>query len=169
MNESERAERRKRWGDRVPACVVFIGLPGAGKSTYFRARFVDTHIRINGDMLRTAARERLLVDACLQGGTSFVVDKTNVSRAERARYIEAALEAGFFVHGYFFESRKDVCLERNAKRPPPERVPDVAVLGMRSRMELPSREEGFDELFFVRGVEEGTWSVELYRDGCRGS
>ncbi|MDC0744628.1 ATP-binding protein [Polyangium mundeleinium] len=161
-NEAERTERRKRWGDRVPVCVVFIGLPAAGKSTYFRARFVDTHIRINGDMLRTAARERLLVEACLQGGTSFVVDKTNVSRAERARYIDAAHEAGFLVHGYFFESRKDLCLDRNAKRPPHERVPDAAVLGMRSRMELPSREEGFDELSFVRGVE-GTWIVEAYR------
>lgn len=163
MNDTDRAERRKRWGDRVPSCIVFIGLPASGKSTFFKARFVDTHIRINGDMLRTAARERLLVQACLEGGTSFVIDKTNVSRAERATYIQAALEAGFVVHGYFFESRKDACLERNAKRAAHERVPDAAVLGMRSRLELPTRAEGFDELFFVK-LSEGKCLVEVYRE-----
>ena len=163
MNEQGPSERRKRWGDRVPSCVVLIGLPASGKSTFFRTRLVDTHVRINGDMLRTAARERLLVEACLEGGTSFVVDKTNISRAERATYIRAALDAGFFVQGYYFESRKALCLERNAKRPPHERVPEVAVLGMRSRLELPSRQEGFDELFFVRLLDLEC-VVEAYHD-----
>lgn len=163
MNELERAERRKRWGDRVPSCIVLIGLPASGKSTFFKTQFVDTHIRINGDMLRTVPRERLLVQACLEGGTSFVIDKTNVSRAERAVYVGAALEAGFIVRGYFFESRKDLCLERNAKRAEHERVPDAAVLGMRSRLELPSRAEGFDELFFVK-LSEGQCWVEGYQE-----
>jgi len=163
MSHSDRSERRKRWGSRVPSCVVFIGLPASGKSTFFRARFVDTHIRVNGDMLRTASRERLLIEACLEGGISFVVDKTNVSRAERAKYIEAALEAGFFVLGYFFESKGEACLQRNAQRGPGERVPDAAVRGMRSRLELPSLEEGFDELFFVK-ISDGDWLIEEYRD-----
>jgi len=163
MDDTERAERRKKWGDRVPVCVVFIGLPASGKSTFFKSRFVDTHIRINRDMLRTAARERLLVQACLEGGTSFVLDKTNVTRTERAAHIEAALQAGFLVRGYFFESRKDACIERNAQRADHERVPDVAILGMRSKLELPSRAEGFDELFFVR-ISEGQWLVEEYRE-----
>jgi predicted kinase len=163
MNEAERAVRRKKWGDRIPSCIVFIGLPASGKSTFFKTHFVDSHVRINGDMLRTAARERLLVQACLEGGTSFVVDKTNVSRAERSAYIHAALEAGFIVHGYFFESRKDACLDRNAKRPVHERVPDAAILGMRSRLELPSRVEGFDALYFVK-IVDGQSLVEAYQE-----
>lgn len=163
MNETERAERRKKWGDRIPSCVLFMGLPASGKSTFFKTQFVDSHIRINGDMLRTAARERLLVQACLEGGTHFVIDKTNVSRAERSVYIHAALEAGFMVHGYFFESRKNACLARNANRPLPERVPDAAILGMRSRLELPSRVEGFDALFFVK-IVDGKSLVEAYQE-----
>jgi predicted kinase len=163
MNETERAERRRRWGDRVPSCIVFIGLPASGKSTFFKSQFVDTHVRINGDMLRTPARERLLVQACLEGGTGFVIDKTNVSRAERSTYIQAALEAGFVVHGYFFESRKDACIERNRKRAAHEQVPDAAILGMRSRLELPTRAEGFDELFFVK-LSEGQCLVEVYQE-----
>ncbi|RYG54885.1 ATP-binding protein, partial [bacterium] len=27
--------------------LLFIGIPGAGKSTFFRQRFFDTHQRIN--------------------------------------------------------------------------------------------------------------------------
>lgn len=114
-------------------------------------------------MLRTAARERLLVQACLEGGTNFVIDKTNVSRAERTIYLQSALEAGFVVHGYFFESRKDACIQRNAKRAPHERVPDAAILGMRSRLELPTRAEGFDELYFVKIAEEKCL-VEVYHE-----
>lgn len=163
MNDAERAERRKKWGDRVPSCLVFIGLPAAGKSTFFKQRFVDSHIRINRDMLRTAPRERLLINACLEGGTNFVVDKTNMSRAERATYVQLALEAGFTVSAYFFESRKDACLARNAQRAPHERVPDAAILGMRSKLELPSRKEGFDELFFVK-IVDGQTIVEEYRE-----
>jgi predicted kinase len=163
MDQNERLERRKRWGDRVPSCVVFIGLPASGKSTFFKTRFVDSHVRINRDMVRTAAREGLLVDACLEGGTNFVLDKTNVLRSERRVIIESALEAGFLVHGYFFESRKDACLERNAQRADHERVPDAAILGMRSKLELPSRAEGFDELYFVK-IVEGQTVVEEYRE-----
>lgn len=46
--------------------VILIGVQGAGKSTFFKQRFVDTHIRINGDMLKTKYREKLLVEACLK-------------------------------------------------------------------------------------------------------
>jgi len=33
--------------------VIFVGLQAAGKSTFYRERFFDTHVRINLDMLRT--------------------------------------------------------------------------------------------------------------------
>lgn len=163
MDQAERIIRRKKWGERIPSCVIFIGLPASGKSTFFKTQFVDSHIRINRDMLRTAPREQLLIHACLEGGTNFVIDKTNMTRAERAAHIHAALEAGFVVHGYFFESRKDACIERNAKRPAHERVPDAAILGMRSRLELPSRSEGFDALFFVK-LAEGQCIVEEFHE-----
>jgi len=163
MDATERSERRKRWGEKTPSCVVFIGLPAAGKSTFFRAKFVDSHIRINRDMLRTPAREKLLIQACLDGGTNFVSDKTNVSRAERAALIQLALEAGFLVQGYFFESRKNACIARNANRAEQERVPDAAILGMRAELELPSKAEGFDELYFVK-IVDGQSIVEEYRE-----
>ncbi len=33
--------------------VILVGMQGSGKSTFFKQRFVDTHSRINLDMLQT--------------------------------------------------------------------------------------------------------------------
>jgi predicted kinase len=60
--------------------VIFIGIQGSGKSSFFRERFFDSHVRINLDMLRTRRREELLVSACLQGGQPFVIDNTTQYR-----------------------------------------------------------------------------------------
>jgi predicted kinase len=70
--------------------VIFIGIQAAGKSTFYFQRFADTHVRINLDMLRTRRREQILVQACLVAKQSFVVDNTNVTRADRARYVPPA-------------------------------------------------------------------------------
>ena len=40
--------------------VILIGIQGSGKSTFYRERFFDTHVRINLDMLKTRQREKLL-------------------------------------------------------------------------------------------------------------
>ena len=70
--------------------VIFVGLQGAGKSTFYRERFFDTHLRISLDLLRTRHRERRLLQFCVETGLRFVVDNTNPTRAERAVYIRAA-------------------------------------------------------------------------------
>ena len=85
--------------------VIFIGIQGSGKSTFYKERFVDTHIRINLDMLKTRHREQYLVNACIVAKQAFVVDNTNPTRADRSRYIEPAKAAGFKVIGYYFQPR----------------------------------------------------------------
>jgi predicted kinase len=72
--------------------VILIGLPGAGKSTFYRERFFATHLRINLDMLKTRHRERRFLKTCIETRQPFVVDNTNPTRADRRVYIEAAKE-----------------------------------------------------------------------------
>lgn len=143
--------------------VLFIGIPGAGKSTFYGARFGDSHVRINRDMLGTKHRQSLLLRACCEGKIAFVLDNTNVSRAEREGPIAAAKAAGLAVVGYFFESRIEACLERNAARPEGSRVPEAGVRGRRNALELPSLEEGFDQLWFVRSRTAGDFDVQPWR------
>ena len=135
--------------------VIFIGIQATGKSTFFHQRFRDSHVRINLDMLRTRHRESLLVEACLQGKQPLVIDNTNPTAEERARYIRDAKAARFLVRGYFFESRLVECIQRNRLREENRQVPEVGIKGTRSRLQLPCLEEGFDELWFVRIGPEG--------------
>jgi predicted kinase len=73
--------------------VVFSGLQGSGKSTFYRERFSDTHVRINLAMLRSRNREGILLHACLAAGQSLVIGDTNPTADQRARYV-ARLAAG---------------------------------------------------------------------------
>ena len=53
--------------------VIFVGIQASGKSTFYKERFFDTHVRLNLDMLRTRHREKLLLRACLEGKQPFVL------------------------------------------------------------------------------------------------
>jgi hypothetical protein len=118
-------------------------------------------VRLNLDMLGTRHRLKLLFRACLDGKTRVVVDNTNLLVKERAVYIEQAQAAGFRVVGYFFRSRVQESLARNALRGRP--VPDVAVKGGSAQLQLPSPLEGFDELYFV-SLNEGDFLVEPWQE-----
>ena len=113
--------------------ALFIGIQATGKSSFYLERFFRTHVRINRDMLKTRRREDLLIRACLEGKTPFVVDKMNLTRADRAAYIGLAKAAGFRISGYFFESDLAAALQRNAHRDSPERIPEGGVRGARDR------------------------------------
>jgi predicted kinase len=145
--------------------ALFIGLQASGKSTFYRERFFATHIRVNLDMLRTRHRERRFVETCLETGQPFVVDNTNPTRAERQAYIEAARRARFRVVGYYLQSVLDDCKRRNLARPSELVVPLAGLLGTYARLELPRRDEGFDELYYVRQADGGfqieAWSDEI--------
>ncbi len=130
--------------------VLFIGIPATGKSRFFKEHFVDTHVRINLDMLKTRYRENCLFNACLEGKAKFVIDNTNVTREERQRYILPAKETGFEVTGYFFQSCLDQALQQNALRSEMSRIPNLGVRSMSKKLEIPDWSEGFDRLFFVR-------------------
>ncbi|MGQ0701655.1 MAG: AAA family ATPase [Gemmatimonadales bacterium] len=145
-----------------PEAVIFCGIQGAGKTSFYRDRFFDTHVRLSLDLLGTRRREQVLVAACLDAKQSFVIDNTNVTRADRAHYVEPAHAAGFRVVCYFFPADPKAALARNLRRPGKAAVPPPAVLGTAKRLEPPSLDEGFDALYQVELVEpEGFSLVEL--------
>ncbi len=140
--------------------ILFIGIQASGKSSFYRERFANTHIRLNLDMLKTLERERLLMDACLKGRIPFVVDKMNLTREQRARYLLPARAAGFSVQGYFFPTRLADAFWRNAHRDAAEQVPEPAIQGASRQLEPPSLDEGFAQLFVVRMDGKGGFNVE---------
>lgn len=146
--------------------VIFVGLPGSGKSSFYKERFFATHVRISLDLLKTRYRERRFMELCLATEQRFVIDNTNPTRLERSKYIEAAKASRFSVAGYYFQSKVEDCLQRNAGRPEIERVPEVAIYSAAKKLELPSLSEGFERLFYVR-LENGRFVVEEWQDEIR--
>jgi predicted kinase len=144
--------------------VILMGLQGAGKSTFYQERFFATHLRISLDMLKTRTRERRFLQLCLETRLRFVVDNTNPTRAERQVYIEAAKQAGFRIIGYYFQSKVEDCQRRNAQRPLEQQVPPKGILGAAARLQIPSRDEEFDELYYVRIDEANRFVVEEWQD-----
>ncbi len=140
--------------------ILFIGIQGAGKSTFFKRYFFETHIRINLDMLRTKHREKILIEACLEAKQPFVIDKMNATVEARAKYIALAKEYKFTVVGYYFASDLAAAIRRNNHRTGKARVPENAIHSSYERLQIPTFEEGFDELFHVKNLDAKDFVVE---------
>src|SRR4051794_3047266 len=126
--------------------IVLCGVQGSGKSTFYRDRFSETHVRVSLDLLRTRTREAAFMMLCLETRQPFVVDNTNPTPAERRRYVEPARAAGFRVVGYLVEVDEVEALARNREREGARRVPAAGLVGTARRLLRPTPEEGFDEL-----------------------
>ncbi len=110
-------------------------------------------------MLKTRHRERLLLHACIETGQRFVVDNTNPTVSERRRYVEPARAAGFRAVAYFFSTAPREAILRNETRLEKAKIPIAGVLGTYKRQEVPTRSEGFVQLFRVR-AQAGRFLVE---------
>jgi predicted kinase len=139
-------------------CIILVGIQGSGKSAFFKNEFSDTHVRINRDMLKTRNREAQFFELCLTTGQRCVIDNTNPTITERARFITAAKQHGFRVIGYFFDIPVRDALARNAMRKEEQRVPIPGIYGTAKRMQPPTLNEGFDQLRRVR-LAEGRFEI----------
>ena len=140
--------------------VILVGIQASGKTTFYRERFFETHVRISRDMLRMRRREELLLRACIDGKQPFVVDNTNVLAAERARYIGPARAAGFRVVCYFFRTETRAAIARNRLRTGKAVVPIPGLLGTYKRLQEPRRDEGFDMIYSVTLTADNAYVVE---------
>ena len=94
----------------MPEAVILIGIPGAGKSTFYRERFANTHVHISLDVLKTRARERTVLQECIAAGRSFVVKveggvaryapvRVGVSEGERVELLSGIAAGDTVVRG----------------------------------------------------------------------
>lgn len=143
--------------------VIFVGLPAAGKSTFFSQRFRLTHDLVSKDLLPNVRdkneRQQRLLSQALARGRSVVVDNTNSTVADRRPLIGLAKPLGARIVGYYFEPEPRACLARNKERPDKARVPAVAIFATAKRLQPPAYSEGFDELYRVKATPELNFEV----------
>jgi len=153
--------------------VLAIGLPGSGKTTWYKRRGVTP---LSSDMLRTILFDditdqryqglvfstlRSLLRARLIAKMPWnYVDATNLSPHERRQWIKMAKSFGYEVQAVFFDVPLAVCLERNAKRD--RQVSDEVMHKMAERLRPPAFKEGFDKITVVRvkGAQAASGSGE---------
>ena len=140
--------------------IIFIGIQGAGKSSFYRQYFVDTHIRINLDMLKTRHREKIIFQACLEAKQRLVVDNTNPTIEDRSRYIQPAKAKDFRVLAYYFQSSLEECKVRNSQRPQKQVVPIAGLLSTHKKLVFPTFQEGFDDIYIVKICDYNSFTFE---------
>jgi len=141
--------------------VLAIGLPGSGKTTWYKRRGVTP---LSSDLLRSLLFDdiseqryqglvfstlRSLLRARLIAKMPWnYVDATNLSAHERKQWIKMAKSFGYEVQAVFFDVPLAVCLERNAKRD--RQVSDEVMHKMAERLKPPTFKEGFEKITVVR-------------------
>ncbi len=141
--------------------VLAIGMPGSGKTTWFRRRGVTP---LSSDLLRNILFDdveeqryqglvfstlRSLLRARLIARMPWnYVDATNLSVHERRQWIKMAKSFGYEVQAVFFDVPLQVCLERNRSRD--RMVSEDVMRKMAEKLKPPVFEEGFAKITVVR-------------------
>lgn len=141
--------------------VLAIGLPGSGKSSWFKRHNIRP---LSSDLLRELlfddAQEQRFQDLVFSNLRSMLkarliarrplnyVDATNLTPHDRHSWIKLAKDYGYDVQGVFFDVPLEVCLERNQRRS--RVVTEDVMRRMASKLKAPTFDEGFSKITVVR-------------------
>ena len=140
--------------------VLAIGLPGAGKSTWFQKQGItplaSDHLRFlladdedeQGFQAEIFRALRYLLDMRVKMGRPVsYVDATNLVVEQRQPFLEQARELDVATEAVFFDVPLDICLKRNSSRS--RRVPEDVMRAMSQSLDPPTIQEGFSRITVI--------------------
>lgn len=147
--------------------VLAIGLPGSGKSSWFKRHNIAP---LSSDLLRALLfddpQEQRFQDLVFSNLRALLkarliarrpmnyVDATNLSPHERHGWIKLAKDYGYEVQAVFFDVPVEVCMERNQRRQ--RQVPEDVMRRMAAKLRPPTFEEGLAKITVVRVKKKDT-------------
>jgi predicted kinase len=148
---------------------VLIGVPGAGKSTWYANNewlksaayvstdmFVEAYAKEQGRTYSEVFNEymptavELMAQAVVEArtaGQDIVWDQTSTTVASRARKFNMLPD--YYAIAVVFESPSRIELKRRLASRPGKEIPDVVVEGMLASFEMPTEAEGFKEIWYT--------------------
>lgn len=147
--------------------ILAVGIPASGKSTAISKLFPealvvspDKFIGYSEESPWTpqAARnawkraDALLSEVFEKESELVVFDATLLRAKKRKKYIQLALKNKYEVVALYCPIPLKISLARNSERSKFRVVPEFVIKDMESRLEVPSKEEGFKEVLIFNSV-----------------
>lgn len=131
--------------------LLLVGMPGAGKSS-FAKKCYPNYVYINQDTIGNRNDCVNIMRLNLKEGKSCIIDRTNISKKQRAYFIEAAKALDITnIKALYIDTPKETCITRIEERDshpnltsstPYDKIVEI-VEKFEKDLEIPDVQEGF--------------------------
>lgn len=131
--------------------IVFSGSPASGKTTLSKNIAEEQNaIRLSFDEMHCLQHKELIpyVVKALQDGENVVVDSVYTKIVWRKLILEAIKDIDCKRILIYMDTPLEECIRRNSQRPNP--LPDFMVRDIYNSIELPTLDEGWDEIWYYK-------------------
>lgn len=148
----------------IKKCIILVGVPAAGKSTYIAEMYPDAQVISTDNVLDNLASfegltyneafikymdlaEKImweeLVEAAEKDVSPLIIDRTNMSIKARARFIERLKPYGYEFEAVAFAIPEEREWNRRLSSRPGKTIPRYVLDSMIKSFQMPSELEGF--------------------------
>lgn len=143
----------------LPDLIIFVGYPASGKTTISKHIALNTSfVRINQDEMRKKGQcETEFSRACMSRKKCVLLDRCNLTKAERAYWLELAGHPDnvWVVH---IDTQFEECRWRITRREDHPTIPrgtgETIINSLRDKLEIPSLIEGFTRMWTLKNIRE---------------
>lgn len=155
----------------MPKCIMLIGVPGSGKSTYIRNTFSgsDFSVQSTDNIIQDIAddwgytydevfselikfAERAFWD-CISdsaaAGKNIIIDRTNLSVKGRKRFFDFLKSQNYEFEAVVFPTPEESEWKRRLASRPGKTIPSHVLKSMQGSYEAPTEAEGFTTITYI--------------------
>ena len=148
----------------IPELIIMVGYPSCGKSSFVKKYLLPTgYICINQDKLKYKSLCIKETKKQLSTGNRVVIDNTNPDVKTRQLYIDIANSYNIPTRCFYLNVDMELAQHLNNLRMITqniEKISSIAYYAYRKKFELPTLEEGFQEIVNINFVPEFKTNLE---------
>lgn len=156
----------------MPKCVILIGVPASGKSTWIKQQdfLDDTWVMSTDNIIEEIASvygmtynegfstlinfaEKVMwadMKMAAEDGDMIYIDRTNMSAKARKKFIDYLKPYGYTFEAVDFETPEKDEWERRLSSRVGKTIPKEVLKSMANSYEIPLKSEGFEKITFIK-------------------